>query len=100
MSIYQNRLFFAFVAAVTLGLLCSSKNGPEKPLFGENHVALELKVAKEFRFVAFGDTRFHDPADTEAANPGIRHALVAAIDKEKPAFVCIGGDIVYVGDNP
>ncbi len=48
--------------------------------------------------MAFGDTRFHDPTDTEAANPAIRHALVAAIDKENPAFVSIGGDIVYSGE--
>lgn len=66
---------------------------------GENHVALELKVPLTFRFVAFGDTRFHDPSDTEPANPAIRHALVAAIDKEKPAFVSIGGDVVYNGED-
>src|SRR5271165_6109065 len=59
--------------------------------------ALELKISTPFRFVAFGDTRFHDPSDTEPANPAIRRALVAAIDKENPAFVSIGGDIVYNG---
>ena len=62
-------------------------------------MSVELKVPATFRFVAFGDTRFHDPTDTEAANPAIRHALVAAIDKENPAFVSIGGDIVYSGEN-
>ncbi len=65
-----------------------------------NHVALELTVGETYRFVTFGDTRFHDPADTEAANPKVRQALVEAIAKEKPAFVSIGGDIVYNGDNP
>ena len=63
------------------------------------HVALELKVPTEFSFVAFGDTRFHDPSDTQPANPAIRKALVAAIDQVHPAFVSIGGDIVYSGDN-
>ncbi len=59
-----------------------------------------LDVPSPFRFVAFGDTRFHDPADTEAANAVVRQTLVKAIDEEKPAFVSIGGDIVYSGDNP
>lgn len=65
-----------------------------------NHVILDQKVPSSFRFVAFGDTRFHDPRDTEPANPAIRQALVAAIDKENPAFISIGGDIVYSGENP
>jgi hypothetical protein len=64
-----------------------------------NHVALQLTVSDTYRFIAFGDTRFHDPSDTEPANPAVRHALVTAIDKEHPAFVSIGGDIVYDGDN-
>jgi Icc-related predicted phosphoesterase len=65
-----------------------------------NHVVLDQKVPSPFRFVAFGDTRFHDPRDTEPADPAIRHALIAAIDKENPAFISIGGDIVYSGENP
>src|SRR5271165_1447553 len=79
---------------------CGWVQSSEKPDAAGNHVALELKVGDSYRFVAFGDTRFHDPADTEAANAGVRRALVAAIDKEKPAFVSIGGDVVYVGENP
>jgi len=50
-----------------------------------------------FRFVAYGDTRFHDPKDTDAANPAVRVALVQAIAEIKPAFVCFTGDIVYNG---
>jgi len=99
MSTYLNKSVLALVIAVTLGISCS-KSGQEKPMLTENHVALELKVPATFRFVAFGDTRFHDPTDAEAANPAIRHALVNAIDKENPAFISIGGDIVYVGENP
>ena len=40
-----------------------------------------------FRFVAYGDTRFHDPNDTEAANPAARLALVQAIAVVDPAFI-------------
>jgi Icc-related predicted phosphoesterase len=100
MTSFWSNTFFALLATVTLAVSCSWKPVQEKPVLVENHVALELKVPDTFSFVAFGDTRFHDPLDTEPANPAIRHALVAAIDKENPAFISIGGDIVYGGDNP
>ena len=100
MSISLKNLFFVLLTTVALSVSCSWKTEQEKAVFAENHVALELKVAPAFRFVAFGDTRFHDPADTEPANPAIRQALIAAIDKENPAFISIGGDIVYNGENP
>src|SRR5258708_39278452 len=58
-------------------------------------VDLQLKVKSPLRFVAYGDTRFHDPKDTQAANPPVRQALVQAIATENPAFVCFTGDIVY-----
>jgi Icc-related predicted phosphoesterase len=60
-------------------------------------VDLKQNVSVPFRFVAYGDTRFHDPKDTEAANPTVRVALVKAIAAANPAFVCFTGDIVYNG---
>lgn len=48
-------------------------------------------------FVVYGDTRFTDPADTEAANPTVRQTLVKAIADARPEFLCFGGDIVYNG---
>jgi acid phosphatase type 7 len=60
---------------------------------------LQQKVSTPFRFVAYGDTRFHDPRDTEAANPPVRVALVHAIAEARPAFVCFTGDIVYNGND-
>ena len=60
-------------------------------------VALQLQVNTPFRFVAYGDARFHDPKDTEAANPPVRQALVQAIAEVNPAFISFGGDIVYNG---
>jgi 3',5'-cyclic AMP phosphodiesterase CpdA len=62
-------------------------------------VDLQANVKKPFRFVAYGDTRFHDPKDTEAANPAVRRALVQAIAEANPAFVCFTGDIVYNGSD-
>lgn len=60
-------------------------------------VELRLEVSVPFRFVAYGDTRFHDPKDSEASNPPVRQALVQAIADTHPAFISIGGDIVYNG---
>ena len=62
-------------------------------------VDLKNDVKAPFRFVAYGDTRFHDPKDTEAANPPVRVALVQAIAEANPAFVCMTGDIVYNGND-
>ncbi|MGC2450658.1 MAG: metallophosphoesterase [Candidatus Sulfotelmatobacter sp.] len=62
-------------------------------------VDLKQDVKTPFRFIAYGDTRFHDPKDTEAANPPVRVALVEAIADVDPAFVCFTGDIVYNGND-
>lgn len=61
---------------------------------------LNIPVRVPFRFVAYGDTRFTDPHDTEASNPEVRRALVKAIAEVHPAFVSIGGDISYKGNDP
>jgi len=70
---------------------CAKKPTPSAP------VDLKLKVDVPFRFVAYGDARFHDPTDTEAANPAVRVALVQAIAGLNPAFICFTGDLVYTG---
>jgi len=69
---------------------CTRKRGP---------VDLQVKVNAPFRFVAYGDTRFHDPSDTQAANAAVRATLVNAIAEANPAFVCFTGDIVYNGND-
>src|SRR5260370_1610996 len=60
-------------------------------------VELQLQVSTPFHFVAYGDSRFHDPKDREAANPDVRQTLVQAIAQSNPAFISFGGDIVYNG---
>jgi Icc-related predicted phosphoesterase len=81
------------IAAGLLGLSGCTK----KPNAQTSPVDLQVNVSDPFRFVAYGDTRFHDPNDTEAANPAVRIALVQAIAAVNPAFVCFTGDIVYNG---
>jgi 3',5'-cyclic AMP phosphodiesterase CpdA len=60
-------------------------------------VEIQLPVSTPFRFVAYGDARFHNPADRQAANPDVRQTLVQAIAKSAPAFIAFTGDIVYNG---
>ncbi len=64
---------------------------------GSQPVELQVSVNDPFRFIAYGDTRFHDSRDTEASNPTVRRELVQAIADLHPAFITIGGDIVYNG---
>ena len=73
---------------------CTSKSNAQM-----STVDLQLDLKTPFRFVAYGDTRFHDPKDTEAANPPVRIALVQAIADVNPAFICFTGDIVYNGND-
>jgi Icc-related predicted phosphoesterase len=60
---------------------------------------LRAQINLPFRFVAYGDTRFTDPKNTNASNPSARQLLVKAIADAHPAFISIGGDIVYRGDD-
>ena len=92
-----------FAHTVSLGLVlvalfvlpgCTKKSSAQS-----SPANLQADVHTPFRFVAYGDTRFHNPNDTEAANPVVRVALVKAIAEANPAFVCFTGDIVYNGLN-
>ena len=84
-------LLFATPTVLTLSS-CTRKSSAQP-----ESVDLRLDVHTPFRFVAYGDTRFHDPKDTEPANPSVRTALVRAIADANPAFICFTGDIVYNG---
>ncbi len=76
-------------------LACSRSHSQSAPQ--TEPVELQLQVSTPFHFVAYGDSRFHDPKDTEAANPAVRQALVKAIAETNPAFISFTGDIVYNG---
>ena len=60
---------------------------------------ISVQVAAPFRFVAYGDARFHDPTDFQAANPPVRAALVRGVAAAHPAFICFTGDIIYRGSD-
>jgi Icc-related predicted phosphoesterase len=89
------RRLFLFFLVVNLFALTGCERKSSGQAF--TPVDLQAKVTTPFRFIAYGDTRFHDPKDTEAANPLVRVVLVQAIADADPAFVCFTGDIVYNG---
>lgn len=86
-------------ASVAAGILlfactllgCNRRSAQQGP------VELKVDVKPAFRFVAYGDARFHDPRDIDVSNPSVRLALVTAIADANPAFICFTGDIVYNG---
>jgi acid phosphatase type 7 len=83
-----------FASAALLGFVaCGKKSSAQTSTPSD----LQLDVKTPFRFIAYGDTRFHDPKDMEAANPPVRVALVQAIAEAMPAFISFTGDIVYNG---
>ena len=82
---------------LVVAVLLPLSSGPPRSSARMSSLDLQFDVKTPYRFVVYGDTRFHDPKDTEAANPSVRVALVQAIAEAKPAFVCFTGDIVYNG---
>jgi Icc-related predicted phosphoesterase len=88
---------FEKLPIVMLALFCAACSHSQAPPPDVQPVELQLQVSTPFHFVVYGDSRFHDPKDTEAANPPVRQALVQAIAQASPAFISFGGDIVYNG---
>jgi acid phosphatase type 7 len=103
MNTRANRLAELFATALLIATVSCGKfalwSAAQQPSPTPSAVDLQLDVKTPFRFVAYGDTRFHDPKDTDAANPAVRVALVQAIAQANPAFVCFTGDIVYNGND-
>jgi len=91
------RFFPRTVAALCATILLALTACTKRPSEQTPTVDLQAGVKTPFRFVTYGDTRFHDPKDTEPANPAIRVALVQAIAQSHPDFICFTGDIVYNG---
>jgi acid phosphatase type 7 len=89
----QNLSIFILLLAVVSYPLHSQTPAQTQP------VELHPKVKAPFRFIVYGDTRFTDPADIGASSAAIRRVLVESIAKANPAFVFIGGDISYNGND-
>lgn len=77
MKLLQNLpIVILFLGCVACSRSHSQATPPAEP------VELQLQMSTPFHFVAYGDSRFHDPKDTEAANPHARQALVQAIARQ------------------
>jgi Icc-related predicted phosphoesterase len=85
------------VVALLLGAVCPRvySQTPTK----DEPVELHSQAKMPFRFIVYGDTRFTSPADIKASSPAVRQALVRAIAEADPAFIFIGGDITYNGND-
>ncbi len=92
----RNLLLLWLVVSLFALIGCKKKSSTQS---STSPVELQVKVSSPFRFIAYGDTRFHNPQDTEAANPPVRLALVRAIADANPAFIGFTGDIVYNGND-
>jgi len=85
-------------AACALATSCTNSHSEQVQAAPSTPPAeLQANVTAPFRFVAYGDARFDDPKDTDAANPTVRQTLVHEIAGINPAFICFSGDIVYNG---
>ncbi len=89
--------FLQKLPVVILFLGCVACSRSHSQAAAADPVELQAPASTPFHFVAYGDSRFHDPKDTDAANPPVRQALVQAIAQTNPAFVVLTGDIVYNG---
>ena len=89
----------AVVLLCALAALVPTPTCTRKSIAQATAADLSVSATVPFRFVAYGDTRFHDPRDTEAANPAVRETLARAVADANPDFICFTGDIVYKGSD-
>ena len=85
--------FLLLLYCVLAGVMLVAQTQPQP-------VDITLKQSSHVHFIVYGDTRFTDPADANAANPEVRRELVKAIAHAHPDFVTFGGDITYKGNDP
>lgn len=74
--------------------------GGSSPLLsqpGANFAVPDSALPRDLSVIVYGDTRFTDPANHDAANPQSRRALVAKIAEEHPDALIVTGDVPYRG---
>jgi acid phosphatase type 7 len=70
---------------------------PHRPAAAATFRVADASLPTPLVFVAYGDTRFTDPAETKASNPAARLALVARVAHEDPAAIFVNGDLTWHG---
>jgi len=94
---YVMRFHKLSIVILFLGVACSLSHSQTPSEI--QPIELHSRAQTPFRFIVYGDTRFTDPADIRASSAAIRRVLVQAIAEASPAFIFIGGDISYNGDD-
>ena len=96
--------FALLVAAAPVSLLAQPPTAATLPtdrLLSEPGPTFRIgdhQLPKPMTFIAYGDQRFTDPANTRQTNPRIRQWLVNQIAKERPGVVIMNGDIPLAGN--
>jgi hypothetical protein len=99
----MRRLYFTLCLTASLAgcvrasaALQPERGGPPRPVVATFSVP-DAALPPPLVLVAYGDTRFTDPAEIKAAHPAARRALVARIANEAPAAIFVNGDLTWRG---
>lgn len=85
-----------FLAAFFICLVGLAQAAPSKS--SDSGPAFTVSPPKgSWTLIAYGDTRFTDPADRVNSNPMARQALVRKIAEEKPSVLLLSGDLPFHG---
>jgi acid phosphatase type 7 len=96
----ESALMLAAAGAVLFAQVPTAGNLPTDRLLSEPGPTFRIpdnQGPAPMTFIAYGDTRFTDPANTRQSNPRIRQWLVGQIAKENPAAIIMNGDIPLAG---
>jgi hypothetical protein len=88
----------AFAGCTHLPVALQPKQGAlHRPSAAATFHVADASLPSPLVFVAYGDTRFTDPAETKASNAAARQALVARVAHEDPAAIFVSGDLPWHG---
>jgi hypothetical protein len=100
----RHLLFTICLAAVSFAgcthlpvALRPTQGAPHRPAAAATFHVADASLPSPLVFVAYGDTRFTDPAETKASNAVARRALVARVAHEDPAAIFVNGDLPWHG---
>jgi len=66
---------------------------------GPTFTYADNELPSPLTFIAYGDTRFTDPANVTATDPAVRQWLVKKIASEAPAAILMSGDVPLSGSS-
>jgi 3',5'-cyclic AMP phosphodiesterase CpdA len=98
----MKRIFLAALCGATLaltGAAAAQQVKAEALLSGQGptFVVPKKDIPAKWTVIAYGDTRFTNPANTEVTNPKVRRWLVDKIASEHPDALLVSGDLPYDG---